>query len=223
VTVGFACIFLLVIAALLLRFGIPRSDLATLANVKWFALVLAVMFAFLGLFALAGMGSAVVWRDARRVAARADLEPLEPKTIVIFEARVSPAMPVGDDGWAAVKSVGSTSGRTPPLVVELSDGTLTLSGESYADLDWPLDEAETHVFLEREQPITVLGKVDKEPAATVHAEQVVAAARADSIQKKARIDFLLYAVSALASLASSPGIPLLLLLAGRRRRKALSA
>jgi len=223
VVVGFSCVFLLTIAALLLRFGIPRADLPTLSNLKWFALGLAVMFAFLGLLGLADMGSASSIRDAHRVDEQAKLGSLPVGAPVMLETKVSGSMAVRSHDWVAFKRAGSSTGTTPPLVVDLADGPLELVGESYADVDWELDDLEMDVFLKREEPVTVFGRVVHDPRPSLKAETVFAGHRADDLQKRARFDFLLGAVGTLTSLASSPGVPLLLLLGARRRRRALSA
>jgi hypothetical protein len=220
--VGLSCAFLLVIAALLLRFGIPRADLPTLGNLKWFALGLAVMFAFLALMGLAGMGSAVSIRDAHRVDDREKLRSLEVGAPVMLETKVSSGMPADSHGWVASKSAGSSTGKTPPLLVDLADGPLQLAGDSYADVDWNLDDLEMDVFLEREEPVTIFGRVVHDPAPSLKVETVFTGHRADGFQKQARFDFLVSAVGTLTSVGCSPGIPLLLLLAGRRRRRELS-
>jgi hypothetical protein len=221
--VGLACAFLLTIAALLLRFGIPRSDLPTLANVKWFALGLTVFFAFLALLGLAGMGKAAFVRDAHSVSKRTELGALPVGTVAVLEAKISSTMKTDSHGWVASKSPGASTGETPALVVDLADGPLQLAGDGYSDEDWSIDDPGMHLFLQPDDPVTVIGRVVHDPKPTLEAETVFTGHRTAGLQKKAHFDFLVSAVGTLASALSAPGIALLLLLAARRRRRLLSA
>lgn len=218
---GFACVFLLTIVALLLRFGIPRATPEVLASTKWFVAVLSAMFAFLVLFALAAMGAAARWRDAAAVESVADVGSIELTRAVIVRGHVARAMPDRGNGRALVRSVDTSLSKATEVELDLSDGPLKLRGDEYEAHGWPFDDAAGSFFLERGEPVTVLGSVVD--AGVIRAEQVFAGDHAERIRKKAKIDFFIHLVTAIAATGSVPGVPLLLFFAVRRRRRDLAS
>ena len=121
-TFGLACAFLLGILALLLRFGIPRATAETLAGAKWFALVLAAMFALLALFALGGAGAAARLGWSGVVRLKSELGNQRPDALVLLEAAVSESMTANEKGWVVWEQAGGARTSNVPLSVTFPAG-----------------------------------------------------------------------------------------------------
>lgn len=222
-TFGLACAFLLVLVALLLRFGIPRATAQTLANAKWFALGFAVMFALLALIAAGRAGALGRVSTAPVVRQLSELGARPAGTVVLLEARVSDTMAANDKGWVAWdQGDGPRTSRTA-LRVTFPDGELETLGGDYDGAYWNVQrstDTPSYYYLSRGDEITVQGSTGPKGVSVTRVDR---GHRAANVAHEARMDYLSSLASAGVAAASALGVPLLLVFALGRRRRELGA
>lgn len=152
--------FCSVMTWLLYRFKLAKAgSRAEVRKLLPFFLVLGVFLAFNALLAFMGRGGLNLAVTMTPITLRANLEDIATGDGVMLDGVVSAQNPTNSgESVAYIDDVRLWS--PSELLIELDDGVVTISNDTYAARNWPRD-SRSFPHLKRNDPVIVLGTVER--------------------------------------------------------------
>jgi len=156
----FILVFCGFMAWLLYRFKLSKTgSKAEVRKLFPFFFVLGGFFAFNALFAVMGWGGLNLAINMTPVTLAAVLGDTETGDEVILDGVVSAQNPSSYGEYAAY--IDDVRLRSPSeLLIDLDDGTVAVSNDTYAARNWPSD-AGLFAYLKANDPVSIVGKVER--------------------------------------------------------------